>query len=173
MAVLTTISSIIHFVSMTAILVIMLSVSSIVTVAQTSERYCDEIFSRYDTSDSLLITWVDAMPEIVGGIFALYRAIDEEDYKPTQRQVVVVKLVVDVQGYPVCLSIDYASDSAAMEPALRAVRSLRFLPATVRGRAVAFPMRLPITFLQEESSRGSGTRYRESQNTAATTCVGI
>ncbi len=91
---------------------------------------------------------VEQMPEVVGGLEALYKLVD---YPPLARRAgvqgrVTVQFVVDEQGNvldPVVLkSVHPLLDEAA----LAAIQQVRFTPGRQRGKAVKVKMSLPINF---------------------------
>lgn len=91
---------------------------------------------------------VEEMPEIVGGMQAVYAHLDYPEIarKAGLEGLVVVQLVIEPDGTGTGAVIAKSAGAALDEAALAAVQHLQFQPGRQRGKAVRVKFSLPIRF---------------------------
>lgn len=91
---------------------------------------------------------VEEMPELIGGLESLQRAITYPEIakKAGVEGKVFVQFVVDENGNVVDPVVTRGIGAGCDEEALKAVRQAKFKPGKQRGKAVRVKMSLPITF---------------------------
>ena len=92
---------------------------------------------------------VEEMPTIIGGIDALYDALE---YPVLARRAgiegrVVVQFIIDEEGNVHNPQVIRGAGAGLDEAAVRAIQQLRFTPGRQRGRAVPVQYTIPVTFI--------------------------
>jgi periplasmic protein TonB len=91
---------------------------------------------------------VEEMPEIIGGLAALYRNLTypEMARKASLEGLVVVQVIIEPDGSPSNPRVVRSPGVVLDEAAVAAVMQLRFVPGKQRGRAVRVSYALPVRF---------------------------
>lgn len=93
-------------------------------------------------------TVVDEMPEIIGGLSALYKEIEypREAIRRGVEGRVFIQFIVDEQGNAVNPEIMRDIGAGCGEAAIRAIKNVRFTPGKQNGEVVKVRFSLPVTF---------------------------
>ena len=98
--------------------------------------------------ESYVYDVVEVMPELIGGLPALYELVEypAEAIAAGLEGRVIVEVVVDPEGRPTRLRVLRSPHDLLADAALEAVGQVRFTPGLQRGREAHVRVMLPVTF---------------------------
>jgi protein TonB len=99
---------------------------------------------------------VEQMPEIIGGIEALYAVLEYPELarKAGIDGLVVVQFVIEKDGTPTQLTVMKSASEILDAEAVRAVSQLRFKPGLQRGKPVRVKFAMPVRFSLRDADMG-------------------
>lgn len=91
---------------------------------------------------------VESMPEIIGGMDALYKEVKYPEIarKAGIEGLVVLQVVINVDGTPSNIEVVKSASAILDEAAITALNKVRFIPGRQRGKNVMVRMNIPIRF---------------------------